>query len=116
MTSDSYSDAIPTSPLTPAPSGGRFLSHSHRLEDLLEASSFVSAWNLYVELISHCPSVAKDHFSQVEKCSETNVCATPILRLEAQEEENSPTGHRKSGLRRGDGAVKLVSLMITLAK
>jgi hypothetical protein len=44
------SDAI-SSTLTPAREGGRYFSHSHRPEELLEAS-FVSAWDLYLERLA----------------------------------------------------------------
>ena len=106
MTSDSYSDAKTSSTLTPAPSGGRkpLITHSHRLEDLLEASSFVSAWDLYVELISHCPSVARDLVPHVGTSLERNVCATPFEPLEARKRESVLTGHYNHGQIREDGS------------
>ena len=44
---ESPSDAVLSSTLTPASEGGRSYSHSHRLG--IEASSFVSALDLYLE-------------------------------------------------------------------
>jgi len=78
-------------------------SHSYD-PDHLGNSPFVSAWDLYVELISHCPSVAKDCFSQVGKCSETNVCATPFEPLEAGKSESVLAGRYDYGQIREDGS------------
>ena len=50
------SDEVLTSDLTPAPDGGRFLSHSHRL-DHVEAHSFVSAWDLYLIALAEASSI-----------------------------------------------------------
>jgi hypothetical protein len=70
------SDEVLTSDLTPAPDGGRFLSHSHRL-DHVEAHSFVSAWDLYLEDLRRSLTVigsSEDRGAVPEPCVCVRVC------------------------------------------
>ena len=81
---ESPSDAVLSSTLTPAPDGGRFLSHSHRPEELLGAS-FVSAWDLYQERIRRAFTVIGSSEDRgtvpvpcVCACVCVCVCASPV--------------------------------------
>ena len=82
------SDEVLTSDLTPAPDGGRFLSHSHRL-DHVEAHSFVSAWDLYQERIRRAFTVigsSEDRGEVPEPC----VCACVCVCVCASPVEDEP--------------------------
>jgi hypothetical protein len=78
---ESPSDAILSSTLTPASEGGRS-SHSHCL-DMIEAHSFVSAWDLYQERIRRALTVigsSEDRGEVPEPCvcACVCVCASPV--------------------------------------
>ena len=77
----SDADAILSSTLTPASEGGRSYSHSHRLG--IEASSFVSAWDLYLLEVRRTLTVigsSEDRGEVPEPCVCVCVCvcANPI--------------------------------------
>ena len=80
---ESPSDAVLSSTLTPALGGGRSYSHSHRLG--IEASSFVSAWDLYLEDLRRSLTVigsSEDRGEVPEPCVCVRacvcVCASPV--------------------------------------
>ena len=73
-------DAVLSSTLTPVREGGRPYSHSHRL-DMIEAHSFVSAWDLYLEDLRRSLTVigsSEDRGEVPEPCVCACVCANPI--------------------------------------
>ena len=77
------SDEVLTSDLTPAPDGGRFLSHSHRL-DHVEAHSFVSAWDLYQIYLAEASSIivigsSEDRGEVPEPCVCACVCVCVLV-------------------------------------
>jgi len=81
---ESPSDAILSSTLTPVREGGRPYSYSHRL-DHVEAHSFVSAWDLYLEDLRRSLTVigsSEDRGSVPEPCVCVRVCvcvcASPV--------------------------------------
>ena len=81
---ESPSDAILSSTLTPVREGGRPYSHSHRL-DHVEAHSFVSAWDLYLEDLRRTLTVigsSEDRGEIPEPCVCVRVCvcvcASPV--------------------------------------
>ena len=75
-------DAVLSSTLTPVREGGRPYSYSHRL-DHVEAHSFVSAWDLYLEDLRRTLTVigsSEDRGEVPEPCvcACVCVCANPI--------------------------------------
>jgi hypothetical protein len=82
------SDEVLTSDLTPAPDGGRFLSHSHRL-DHVEAHSFVSAWDLYLLEVRRAFTVIGSS-EDPEECLRNNVCACVCVCVCASPVEDEP--------------------------
>lgn len=82
---ESPSDAVLSSTLTPVLGGGRSYSHSHRLG--IEASSFISALDLYQIALAEAPSItvigsSEDRGAVPEPCVCVRVCvcvcASPI--------------------------------------
>ena len=74
---ESPSDAVLSSTLTPVREGGRPYSYSHRL-DMIEAHSFVSAWDLYLEDLRRSLTVigsSEDRGAVPEPCVCVRVCA-----------------------------------------
>lgn len=74
---ESPSDAVLSSTLTPVREGGRPYSYSHRL-DHVEAHSFVSAWDLYLEDLRRTLTVigsSEDRGEVPEPCVCVRVCA-----------------------------------------
>ena len=85
---ESPSDAVLSSTLTPVREGGRPYSHSHRL-DHVEAHSFVSAWDLYLEDLRRTLTVigsSEDRGEVPEPC----VCACVCVRVCANPIEDEP--------------------------
>ncbi len=79
---ESPSDAVLSSTLTPASEGGRSYSHSHHL-DHVEAHSFVSAWDLYLEDLRRSLTVIgssedPEECLRNDVCVRVCVCANPI--------------------------------------
>ena len=73
---ESPSDAVLSSTLTPASEGGRSYSHSHRLG--IEASPFVSAWDLLLKRVGRELTVigsSEDRGEIPEPCVCVRVCA-----------------------------------------
>lgn len=70
-----------TSHVEPALEGGRSFSHSHRPEELLEAS-FVSAWDLYQISLAEASSIIVIGSSEdPENCLRSCVCACECVRV-----------------------------------
>ena len=81
-------DAVLSSTLTPVREGGRPYSHSHRL-DHVEAHSFVSAWDLYLEDLRRTLTVigsSEDRGAVPEPC----VCACVCVCVCANPIEDEP--------------------------
>lgn len=85
---ESPSDAVLSSTLTPASEGGRPYSHSHRL-DHVEAHSFVSAWDLYLEDLRRSLTVIGSS-EDPEECLRNNVCACVCACVCASPVEDEP--------------------------
>lgn len=79
------SDAILSSTLTPASEGGRLSSHSDRF-DMIEASPFVSAWDLYIEEQSRALTLIGSS-DEPGLLPEPCVCACVCVRVCAYPEE-----------------------------
>ena len=78
-----------SSTLTPALEGGRISSHSHRL-DMIEAHSFVSAWDLYCEGQSRRIIPVIGSSEDPEHCLRSSVCACECVRVCANPVEDEP--------------------------
>lgn len=74
-------EAILPSPLTPVREGGGISSHSHCL-DMIEAFSFVSAWDLYQISLAEASSIIVIGSSEdPENCLRSCVCACECVRV-----------------------------------
>lgn len=82
-----------SSALTPALEGGRSFSHSHRPEELLEAS-FVSAWDLYLEdLRRSLIVIGSSEDRGIDPEPRVCACACVRVRVCANLRESLPVAH-----------------------